>query len=407
MEKVLQELKQEIDDFKGKQAEAVDEIRNLVKESEKTTDAGVKDAIAKAEKAVEQVTSTADRLLQIEQDIVAGVHRQQLAPKTLGALVVESDDYKRFASGALQSLSIKCPDPVAKMPYDPRMNTITGQTGSPAENSDIIVPADRLPGIVPGAFRRLRVADLIPSIPTTSNAVEVTRETGYTNNAAETSEGQQKNESDITFELYSTPVRTIAHFIKVSTQVREDAPMLMGYIDTRMRYGVELREDTQLVQGDGTNPNLVGMNHADNMTAFSPVTNDNALDTINRQKYAIDAADYMATGVIINPVDWGKIERTKVGASDDRYVIGDPRSAIGPFLWGLPVVVSNAMPTGQVLVAAFDIAFMLHRRSDTEVRIFEQDDTNAQKNLLTIRAEKRCALGGQRPASVRYGALTV
>jgi hypothetical protein len=39
--------------------------------------------------------------------------------------------------------------------------------------------------------------------------------------------------------------------------------------------------------------------------------------------------------------------------------------------------------------------------------MYPQDDTNAQKGLITISAEKRGVLGGLLPAAVRYGDLTV
>lgn len=399
---ITEELKKGFDDFKAANSQAIEEIRAMVKEQDTGTKEGLKEAVAKAEKIAKEVEDISVRLVEAEQKLVEGIHSGKEPPKSLGQLVAESDEYKAFAARKTKNLSIS---------FDKDMfvqaNTITGQAGSPASNSNILVPADRMPGVIPGAFRRLRVRDIIPSGVTTSNACEATRELVFTNNSAETAEGASKPESVLTFELYSTPVVTIAHWLKVSKQVREDAPALISYIDTRLRYGVDLREDQQLIAGDGTGQNLTGMTISPNITAFTPATGDNALDSLNKAKYIIDNADYMATAIVMNPLDWGAIERTKVGSADDRYVVGDPRSALGPFLWGLPVVVTPSMTQGKLLVAAFDIAFMYWLRSETTVEMFEQDDTNAQKNLITIRAEKRAALAGQRPASVRYGDLTL
>ncbi len=406
---ILEELKQAFENFKAQQKQADADVKALIQAQKDAQERGLKEntdavraAVAKAEESAKQITPLADRILDLEQKLVAGISKGKEAPRSLGQLVVESDEYKAFASGQSGKCRI-----VLKQDFSVQANTITGQSGSPAANDDTLTPAQRLPGIIPGAFRRLRVKDLIPQGRTISNAIEATRELAFTNNAAETAQGVAKPESVLTFELYSTPVVTIAHWLKVARQVRDDAPALISYINNRLRYGVDLREDQQLIAGTGVGQNLVGMTVSPNFTAFTPTSGENELDGINRAKEAIDNADYMATGIILNPTDWGLIERAKVSSSDDRYIIGDPRSAMGPFLWGMPVVVTPSMTAGKLLVAAFDIAFMYFLREETIVEMFEQDDTNVQSNLLTIRAEKRAALAGMRPASVRYGSLTV
>jgi len=400
-ETILQDLKTGFEEFKQTQAEADQAIKDLVKAQIETQKKGldensaeVKTIVEKAEKIANQVTEISDRLVEAEQKLVAGVKSSKLEPKSLGMLVIESDLYKDFAAGKHNSFKMVIQN-----------NTIGGQSGSPPANNDTIVQTQRIPGIIPGAFRRLRVRDILPSGTTVSNLVEFTRELAWTNNAAETAGAATKPESVLTFELANTPVVTIAHWLKVTSQIRNDAPALMSYVDTRLRYGVDRREDQQLVSGDGVVQNLVGMTIAPNFTTFTPISGDTALDTINRVKYLIDSADYQASAIILNPTDWGAIERSK--DSNNLYIIGDPRSALGPFLWGLPVIVTNSMTAGKVLIADFDIAFQYWLREETTVQMSESDDTNFQKNLITIRAEKRAALAGYVPAAVRYGDLTL
>ena len=114
-----------------------------------------------------------------------------------------------------------------------------GESGSPQAPDGVLVQADRLPGIVGGAFRPLTILDFVNRIPTTSNATEYVRENVFTNNASETAEGVAKPESDLTFELKTANVKTIAHFIRLSKQVMDDQPALEGYIDRRLRHGVK------------------------------------------------------------------------------------------------------------------------------------------------------------------------
>jgi len=350
-------------------------------------------AIAATEELAQKLTGYANKIVEMEQKMADQVVKGKAAPETLGQLVIKSDSFKKFASGADRKMHVQA-------------NTITGTDGaSPPVNSDTLVPAHRIAGIVPGAFRMLRVSDMVAHGTTTSNAIEFTRELAYTNDAAEVAEGAQKPESDLTFELVSTPVRTIAHFIKVSKQVLDDAPALAAYIDTRLRHGTEQRYDAQLLNGDGVGQNISGMTDTGNYTAFTPLTGETALDSINRAIYEVIADDYSATGIIMNPADWGAIERLK--DTTNSYIIGNPQGYVGPVLWGLPVTVTNAMTAGKFLVAAFDIAYMAWDRQGTVVEMFEQDDVNVQKNLVTIRSEKRGALASYRPVSARYGSLTL
>ena len=371
-----------------------EKVLAFLKESTQNNSETSKEALTKADASAAEISKISASILDIEQKLADKVKAGTASPETLGRLVAKSDAYKQFASGEIQKMRVQA-------------NTITGQGGSPVTNSDTLVQADRLSGIIPGAFRSLKVKDALPVGTTNSNAVEYTRELAFTNNSAETAEGAQKPESVLTFELVTANVATIAHFIKVSKQVLDDASSLEAYIDNRLRYGVELRYDNQLLNGNGTGQNISGITDTGNNTAFTPVTGENALDSINRAIQAVSVADYMPTAIMLNPADWHAIERIKVGSSDVRYVIGDPASAMGPRLWGLPVVVSNNVGSGKLIVGDFQNAYQVFDRSGVVVEMFEQDADNVQKNLLTVRAEARGTLATFVPAAVQYGDLTV
>lgn len=376
----------------GKEADK--KVLASLQETVNTNSSETKAAIAKAEDAVKKLEGVSASILEIEQKMLDRVTRGNESPKSLGQIVAASDGYKNFAAKNTRHMSVQA-------------NTIIGQEGSPAVNSDTLVAPQRLDGIIAGAFRSLRVRDALPSGVTTSNAIEYTREATMTNNAAETAEGATKPESALTFELLTSPVATIATFIKASKQVLEDSSMLASYIDNRLTFMVDYRYDSQLVNGNGTGQNISGILRAGNYTAFTATTGENALDAINRMIQAVRVADYVPTAVMLNPADWGAIERIKNGTGDDRYVIGNPASSLGAVLWGLPVVVSAAVPSGTAIVGDFTRAYQVFNRMGTIVEMFEQDDTNVQENLVTIRAELRGCLATYVPAAVQAGAITV
>jgi HK97 family phage major capsid protein len=349
-----------------------------------------KSAVEKAEKVAQELKSMGERLLEIEQKQAENVKRGIEMPKTLGQSFVESNEFKSFLTGQTSKARVEL------------KNTITGQSGSPASNSDTIVAPQRQVGIIPGAFRSLRVRDVLPQGVTNSNMVEYTRELAFTNGAAETAEGATKPEASLTFELAEAPVKTIAHWLKLSKQVMDDAPALASYVDTRLRYGVDLRIDQQLLNGNGSGQNIGGMTKSGNFTAFTPASGDTRIDSINKAIYSVIGADYAPTAIILNPADWGAIERTKTTTGE--YVFGTPQS-LAPTLWGLPVVATNTMTAGKFMVGAMDIAYQVWNRQGVTVEMSESDDTNFQKNLITVRAEARLALAIYRPASVYYGDL--
>lgn len=354
-------------------------------------------AIASANDAVAKVDGIAANLIELEQKIAdKAITGEHVAMASIGQIVVSSAEYKALGLGEGET-------PQNGFRLRVEANTITGQGGSPVENVDTLVPTDRRPGIVPGAFRSLRIRDLLTTVPTTSNAWQFVRELLFTNNAAETAEGAAKPETVLTFEDATVNIRTIAHFIKASNQILADAPALRAYIDGRMRYGVELREETQIIAGNGTGQNISGMTASGNFTAFTPTTGETAIDSMNRAKYQILGADYPPTGFLLNPSDWSAIERLK--DTQGAYLVGDPFGQIVPMMWGLPVVASNSMVATNFMCADFATSYDYVERQNTVIDLGYVDD-DFTKNLVTIRGEKRGALATVRPASTRYGALT-
>jgi len=360
-------------------------------------DAGKAASEVKAEvvKLAERHEALSTRFTAMQQTVL-DTKGEPTVNKSVGQQLVESDQFKAFMAGSINRARIEV------------KNTILGEGGSPVGPIDTLVPVDRLPGIYPGAFRSLRIADVIPRGATASNSIEYTRELAFTNSAAETLEGASKPESALTFQLANAPVRTIAHWLKLSKQVLDDAPALQSYVDRRLRYGIELRLEQQIVRGNGTSPNLSGILDSGNFTVLDGVPGDTELDTLSKAKYAVKASEYEPNIVLMNPSDWGAIERRK--ATTGEYVIsggngvGFVAGGLAPTVWGLPVVTSNSVPEDEYICMATD-AVQLFMRSGLVVEMFEQDDVNVQKNLVTVRAELRAAFVVFNTLAIRAGGL--
>lgn len=280
-------------------------------------------------------------------------------------------------------------------------NTTVG-TGRSAGTS--LVPGHRLPGIIAPPDRPLTVRDLLAPGQTGSASIEYVKETGFTNNAAPVAETTAKPYSDLTFDLVTTPVRTIAHLFKLSKQMLDDADGIVSYLDVRGTSGLEIKEEQQLLFGDGAGQNLRGL--IPQATAFDDSlrnSGDTRVDTIRHAILQVRRAEYRATGIVMNPDDLEALELTKDG--EGRYIIADPVAGGPDRVWRLNIVDTTAMPAGEFLVGAFREAAQIFDRQQVTFELSTENEDDFAKNMATARIEERLALAVYRPESFVTGAF--
>jgi HK97 family phage major capsid protein len=306
---------------------------------------------------------------------------------SLGQLVIDNDEFKRVDSGFRGAASIKLPGL--------EMATITSNPATVGNNTSpgtSLVPAARVPGIVTPYQRQFRIRDVINVAPTGSNSVEWPAETNFDNQARPVTEGQGKPYSDLTFELRSAPVRTIAHMFKVSRQILDDAPALASYINRRGTYGLGLVEEQQILTGSNVGQNLHGI--IPQASAFSPqfaVDNETAIDRILEAVSQAEDSEIPIDTVVLNKRDWRRM--TAVKSTQGEYISQQsPFGLTDPRLWSLPVVATNAIPAGEFLVGAFQNGATLFERMGVEVLLSTENDKDFEMNLCSVRLEFRAAL---------------
>lgn len=331
----------------------------------------------------------ADELLQIKQKGIHMIDQPRLV-EGWGDQFVKSDAYKAFAGGAAQKARFEV------------KNTLTG--------SDTNVAPDRKPGVVPGAFQPLTIESLYRHVPTSSNAVEFTKEASFTNSAAEASEGAAKAESAITFSLVNMPISTVAHWIKISRQLAADNAALAAYVDLRMRYGVNRKVETQLVAGDGVAPNISGFLDSGNFTAHG-YADANLGSTLKKLVLIrkiigdLEAAGYTPDAIVLNPADWAQVEIDLFTTAAGQVRVSVDSMGVTR-LFGRRVVASVGMTADNVAVGAFGDHGTIYDREGVVVEMSDSDSDNFTKNLITLRAERRLALASEVPAAIRAGDLT-
>ncbi|MCA0025480.1 MULTISPECIES: phage major capsid protein [unclassified Mesorhizobium] len=395
-------MDKEFQELLAKLAARDDELKALVEKANgEAKAAGVVAAETKAaiEKIVEGNAAIHARLLDMEQKQARRAGGDFDLLRTTGASFTDSDMFKKLQSEGRGT---------ARMTFKSiTMNAaVTNVTSSPTGTGGVgnAIAPDRLAGIISPPDRRMTVRDLILPGRTGSNLIQYVQETGFQNMAAPVAEGGSKPQSDLSLDLVDTPVRTIAHWIKASVQVLADIPLLQSYIDGRLRYGLQYVEEQQLLAGDGTGQNLEGL--IPQATPFNTAllkADDQQVDVLRRAILQVRIAEYAASGIVLNPNDWADIETLK--DNNGRYIFGNPGQNLQPRMWGLPVVDTNAMPAGQFMVGAFNLAAQVFDREDANVQVSTEDGDNFTKNMVTIRAEERLALAVFRPQSFVYGAF--
>lgn len=274
--------------------------------------------------------------------------------------------------------------------------------GSGAASAGALVVPDRLPGIMMPGLRRLTIRQLMAQGRTGSNSIEYVRENVFTNGAAPVAEGALKPESQLTFTKETANVRTIAHWIQASRQIMDDAQMLESYVNGRLMYGLALKEEDQLLSGDGTGDNLLGVNAvASAYDVALDVVGDTRADKLAHAIFQVTESEFEASGVVLNPRDWHQIALLK--DENGNYIFGGPQAFASNLIWGLPVVPTKAQALGTFTTGAFDMASQVWDRMDASVEISREDRDNFVKNMLTILCEERLALTHYRPSALIKG----
>jgi len=288
-----------------------------------------------------------------------------------------------------------------------KAQTRTGDLGSATsgvlshERMDIL---DALPQI------RLTVRDLLPVRPVASLNVDWLRQATRVNAASPQTEGAAKVESTATWESASVAVRTIAHYFQVATQALADAPWLISEINSELMYGLKLKEETELLTGDGLGSHISGL--ITNATAYSTALNvsgDTALDKLRHAIYQARLALYPADGIVMHPKDAHNIDLLKEeagGSNKGSYLVGAPISGMAiKTVWGLPVVECDNMSIGTFLVGAFQKSAILFDRMAAVIDVSYETGSNFVENEATFRCENRVGLGIRRAGGLIYGSF--
>lgn len=251
--------------------------------------------------------------------------------------------------------------------------------------------------------RALRLFDVLPAQDWGTSAFRYMEETTFTNNAAERAESVEGTlsayaESAFALTERSVDLRMVAHHVPVSVEQLEDVPAVAQYLEGRLVYGLQARAEYQLVNGNGTAPNIRGLL---NLTGIQTQAKgaDSAADAIYKAMTLVRVNGHAEPNlVIMHPTDWQGIRLAQnVGG---QYVYEGNLAAAGPTaLFGVPVVITTAIAQGTAVTLDTSHVLVVNRRG---VRLATSDShsTDFTNGVVRIRADVRLALAGLRGVAV-------
>ena len=398
-QQVVGDVRKSHEALDGRVAKISDELKAGAIDA--ATKAAYQDAVekvAKHESSLDKLNAEVAELSKKATNLLSGGAAN--TGKSLGQLAAESDVCKTYRGGNAELVTMRAPL---------FGKAAVAVTSGAASAGALIQPHHA--GVVMGPEQPLGVRDLFQSVSIGTNAIEYVIEKLFTNNAGpQNGEGTTKPESGITFEKKTSPVETLAHFMPASRQVLADAPQLQGLIDGRLRYGLKLKEEHQLLHGDGLNGSLLGL--VPQATAFSaagmPTVGvgapaHTAIDYLRWAFLQVAKAQYPATFAVLSLDDWATIQMMKT--TDGAYIFGTPTDGAEPRIWGKRVVESHSMAAGDFL-AGSGFAATVYDREEVTVRVAEQHADFFVKNMVALLCEERLGFTVERPAAIVSGDFT-
>ena len=311
--------------------------------------------------------------------------RAQSRRRPLGDLIVEAAEFKAYVENktsqvfTLEGLGIR----------DIRATLF--ETGAGWDPEDI-----RTGLVIDEPTRPIQILDIVPVGQTAMSTIKYMEETIRTHAAAEKSEGSAFAESTFVLTEQTEEVRKITDSIPVTDEQLEDVPMVQSYLNQRLTFGLRQRLDLQIVQGDGSAPNLEGTLNVSGIQTQAkgvlPVP-DAIYKALTKVRVAGRA---FPDHVLLHHNDWQDIRLLRT--ADGIYIWGSPSEAGVERIWGLPVVQSDALDEHTGIVGDYGNFSMIFERRGIDVQVGFVGDQFVQ-GKRTIRADLRVALVHFRPAA--------
>lgn len=372
-------------------------------------------AVADMQSQIDSVKSVSDSVSDMQNSIKSMRDElsalQQLGVKSNDESAEKSDYGSRFV------MSEKFKDFKASLGLNSKANVRlelaaapeTTQASNSASRTSLAMPYDA--GIVTDPRQVLNIESLFGRVIIDSSAYQYVKY-GYTTTLTATgpavvSEGSAKPESNYTGSIETGTIKTLAHWTKMTEQMIADNQNIVSFINQDMQYQLNKIIDAQIVNGTGSGQ-LKGLsasnNYTDYITGAGIETGDTVIDLILKVKTQMEAANISNISLLLNPVDWCKVLCSKNVNKD--YLIPGIVDIPQQRIWGVPVILSGSVTSGKFHMGNFFEGGKIFERQGMAIEMDRSGD-DFEKNLMTLRVERRLDFAVVQPKALAYGNFAV
>lgn len=391
----IDEISQMISTIDGKITDNAQTVASL--QSEIQSLKGSQNSVSELENTIKSLQKEVQALQQTKAQSVITTDNKM----DYGSRFVSSNEFKAFKS-ALRDRNASIRLELAAAPE-------TTQASNSATRTSLAQPYEA--GVVTDPRQVLAIESLFGKINIDVNAYQYIKygftTTGTATGPAVVSEGSAKPESNYSGTIETGTIKTLAHWTKMTEQMIADNGNIVTFINDDMQYQLNKVIDAQIVNGTGSGQ-LKGLsasgNYTDYITGAGIDTGDTVIDLILKVKTKMEAANIRNISLLLNPVDWCKVLCSKNVNKD--YLIPGIVDIPQQRIWGVPVILSGSVTSGKFHMGNFYEGGKIFERQGVTVEMARSGD-DFEKNLMTLRVERRMDFAVTQPKALAYGDFSV
>lgn len=391
----------------------IDEISQMIS----TIDGKITDnaqTVASLQSEIQSLKTSQGSVSELENTIKSLQKEVQALQQTKAQSVITTDNKMDYGSRFVNSNEFKAfksalRDRNASVRLELTAAPETTQASNSATRTSLAQPYEA--GIVTDPRQVLAIESLFGKINIDVNAYQYIKY-GFTTTETATgpavvSEGSAKPESNYSGIIKTGTIKTLAHWTKMTEQMIADNGNIVAFINDDMQYQLNKVIDAQIVNGSGSGQ-LEGLsasgNYTDYITGAGIDTGDTVIDLILKVKTKMEAANIRNISLLLNPVDWCKVLCSKNVNKD--YLIPGIVDIPQQRIWGVPVILSGSVTSGKFHMGNFYEGGKIFERQGVTVEMARSGD-DFEKNLMTLRVERRMDFAVVQPKALAYGDFSV